>query len=72
MADTIRGDGLLIASRSLAVLAEDPERLHRARERYSDFPPSYVSHQSHNSTRSQSPDPPSEEQNRREEQQVQL
>ncbi|KAF2188142.1 hypothetical protein K469DRAFT_724733 [Zopfia rhizophila CBS 207.26] len=41
MADTVRGDGLVMADRALASLVEDPQR--------------------HNSTRSQSPNPPKEE-----------
>ncbi|KAF2179938.1 hypothetical protein K469DRAFT_460860, partial [Zopfia rhizophila CBS 207.26] len=68
----VRGDGLVMAERALASLVEDPQRLDRARTRFSDSPPSYKSHQSHNSTRSQSPNPPSEEQRRREERRVQL
>lgn len=72
MADTVRGDGLIRADRALAALAEDSQRLDHARRRFSDSPPSYTSHQSHNSTLSQSPNPRSEEQRRREERQVQL
>ncbi|KAI4148039.1 MAG: hypothetical protein LQ340_005266 [Diploschistes diacapsis] len=67
MADSIRGDGLHRAHTALAALVEDPERLNRARRRFSESPPSYKSYQSHNSTLSQSPNPPSEEQQRREE-----
>ena len=67
MADTIRGDGLVRTDRALAALVEDPAELRQARVRFSKPPPSYTSQQSHNSTRSQSPDPPSKEQQRREE-----
>ena len=62
MADNIRGDGLYIAHEALATLNEDPRLLDHARQRFSEPPPSYTSHVSHNSTLSQSPDPPSEEQ----------
>jgi len=64
---TLRGDGLVRAHTALAALEEDPQRLDRARVRFSDSPQPYTSHQSHNSTRSQSPNPPSEEQRRHEE-----
>ncbi|KAH6884921.1 hypothetical protein B0T10DRAFT_577314 [Thelonectria olida] len=72
MADSIRGDGLFRADMALAALVVDPQRLDRARERFSEPPPSYTSHLSHNSTLSQSPNPPSEEQRRREERKWQL
>ncbi|KAI1655127.1 hypothetical protein F4813DRAFT_398672 [Daldinia decipiens] len=39
MADTIRGDGLLMAHDALAELIEDPQRLDRARNRFSNSPP---------------------------------
>lgn len=68
---SLRGDGLARAQRALLEL-QDPQQLNRARERFSDSPPPYASHQSHNSTRSQSPDPPGEEQLRREERKLQL
>lgn len=71
MADTVRGDGLAIAKTALAALAEDQSRLDCERERFSNSP-SYRSHQSHNSTRSQSPNPLSEDQRRHEERRVQL
>ncbi|PHH90348.1 hypothetical protein CDD83_3910 [Cordyceps sp. RAO-2017] len=61
MEDTIRGAGLYRAHRALAALADDQERLDRARRRFSESPPSYRSHQSHNSTLSRSLTPPSEE-----------
>ncbi|KAI4131449.1 MAG: hypothetical protein LQ338_001191 [Usnochroma carphineum] len=64
MADPIRGDGLY---RARAALFEDPERLDRARARFSQSPPSYRSHLSRNSTLSQSPNAPNEETKRREE-----
>ncbi|KAL8939735.1 MAG: hypothetical protein Q9211_002605 [Gyalolechia sp. 1 TL-2023] len=66
MADSIQGDGLIRAERARAPLVADPHQLDRARERFSDSPPSYKSHQSYDSTPSQSPNPPSEEQQRRE------
>ncbi|KID85222.1 hypothetical protein MGU_07644 [Metarhizium guizhouense ARSEF 977] len=65
MADPFRGDGLFTADAALAALVQDPERLDRARARFSESPPSYRSRLSHNSTLSQSPDPPSDEQQRR-------
>jgi len=70
--DTLRGDGLVRAQRALAALEENPQRLDRARMRFSDSPPPYTSRQSHNSTRFQSPNPPSEEQRRPEEPRWQL
>lgn len=66
MADSIRGDGLLRADRALQELLENPERLQRARARFSESPPSYRSRLSGTTTMSQSPDPPSEAQQRRE------
>ncbi|KAG6368380.1 hypothetical protein INS49_002586 [Diaporthe citri] len=43
-ADTIRGDGLFLAHRALAALAEDPEQFDQDRERrFSESPPSYRS-----------------------------
>ncbi|PGH29544.1 hypothetical protein GX50_07714 [[Emmonsia] crescens] len=63
---TLRGDGLARAHRALMAL-EDPERLALVRERFSESPPSYRSHQSHNSTLSQSPNPPCIEQQQRDE-----
>lgn len=47
---------------------EEQQRLDRARARFSGSPPSSRSHQSHNLTLPQSPNPSSEEQRRREEQ----
>jgi hypothetical protein len=72
MASSIRGAGLFMADSALAALIEDPERLDLARGRFSESPPSYRSHMSHNSTVLQSPDPPSEEQQHREEWKWQL
>lgn len=72
MAATVRGNGLYNAERALAALAEDERRLERARRRFSDSPPSYTSHQSHNSTRSQSPNQPSEEERRHKERHYRL
>ncbi|KAH8669291.1 hypothetical protein BGZ61DRAFT_306762, partial [Ilyonectria robusta] len=62
----------LRADRALAAFVENPQRLDHARGRFSESPPSYRSHLSHNSTRSQSPNPPSEEQKRRGERKWQL
>ena len=56
---------------ALAALVEDPGLLDRARRRFSETP-SYRAHFSHNSTLSQSPNPPSEEQQRRDERKWQL
>jgi len=69
---TLRGDGLVRAHAALAALQEEPQQLDRARMRFSDSPPPYTSHQSHNSTLSQSPNPPSETQRRHEERRWQL
>jgi hypothetical protein len=66
-AGTLRGNGLVQGHEALAALEEDPQRLNHARARFSESPPSYKSHQSHNSTRSRSPTPPPEEQRRLEE-----
>ncbi|QSS61266.1 hypothetical protein I7I51_03439 [Histoplasma capsulatum] len=65
----IRGDGLVRAQRALEALQQDPQLLDHTRRRFSDSPPSYKSHQSHNSTLSQSPIPPGEDQRIREENQ---
>ncbi|KAL8725831.1 MAG: hypothetical protein Q9166_007118 [cf. Caloplaca sp. 2 TL-2023] len=43
MADSIGGNGLIQAERALATLVEHPERLNRARWRFSASPPSYTS-----------------------------
>ncbi|KAI4185039.1 MAG: hypothetical protein LQ346_005999 [Caloplaca aetnensis] len=59
MADSIRGDGLYHAERALANLAENPERLDRARKRFSVSPPSYTSQPSGVTTLSNSPGAPS-------------
>src|SRR5579862_3859207 len=72
MADTLRGDGLARAQRTLAGLERDPQRLDRARIRFDDSPPPYTSDRSGTTTRSQSPDPPSEEQRRHQERRIQL
>ena len=72
MADLIRGAGLVQADTALAASAEDPEQVDRARGRFSESPPSYRSHLSHNSARSQSPNPPNEEEQRREDWKWQL
>jgi len=39
---TLRGDGLVRAHTALAALEEDPQRLDRARMRFSDSPPPYI------------------------------
>jgi hypothetical protein len=62
MADTLRGDGLVRAQRALARLEGDSQRLDRARQRFRHSPPPYTSNPS---TRSASPNDPSEEQRRR-------
>ncbi|KAF5132868.1 hypothetical protein E5D57_003490 [Metarhizium anisopliae] len=72
MADPFRGDGLFTAVTALAALAQDPERLDRARARFSESPPSYRSRLSHNSALSQSPEPPCDEQQRCEERKWEL
>jgi len=73
MADSIRGDGLSIADRRLAALAQDPERLERERARFSESPPSYRSRLSGTTTRSSSPeDHRTEVEKRREELKWQL
>lgn len=72
MADSIRGEGLFVAHRALATLAQDPQRLDHARRRFEESPPPYSACVSHNSTLSQSPNPPSDEQQRREERKWQL
>ncbi|KAI0537194.1 hypothetical protein GGR58DRAFT_527518 [Xylaria digitata] len=61
MADTIRGNGLTIAHNALAALVEDPERLERMRGRFSESPPSYRSRPSGTTTRSRSPNAPSDD-----------
>ncbi|KAI9769277.1 MAG: hypothetical protein M1840_004406 [Geoglossum simile] len=69
--DTLRGYGLARAQRALAELERDPQRLDRARTRFDDSPPPYTSDRSGTTTRSQSPDPRSEEQRRHQERLVQ-
>lgn len=58
--------------RALADLEGEPQRLDRARVRFEDSPPPYTSDRSSRSTLSQSPNPPSEEQQRRLERRMQL
>lgn len=74
MADNnLRGEGLMRAQRALTALAEDPQRLGDGLMRFGNSPPLlYSAHQSHNSTRSQSPELRSDEQRRREERKWQL
>ncbi|KAK8852191.1 major royal jelly protein [Apiospora arundinis] len=66
MGDTLRGNGLFTASARLAALADDSARLARARNRFSESPPSGTT------TRSESSDSPSEEQYRYDQRVVQL
>ena len=49
------------ADAALASFADHSQRLDEARRRFSDSPPSYRTHQSHNSTLSHSPTPTAEE-----------
>jgi hypothetical protein len=70
--DTLRGDGLVRAQRALARLEGDSLRLDRERQRFSHSPPPYTSNPSGTTTRSQSPNPPSEEQRLRQERRMQL
>ncbi|KAI6093924.1 hypothetical protein F4821DRAFT_274258 [Hypoxylon rubiginosum] len=70
MAHTVR-DGLYEAHRALEALIEDPQRLDRARERFSKSP-LYRSGVSQDSTQFHSPEPISEEQTQREKQEWQL
>ncbi|TVY92750.1 hypothetical protein LAWI1_G002076 [Lachnellula willkommii] len=68
----VRGSGLARAQRALAGLEEHPERLDRERRRFSDSPPLYKSDMSGTTTRSQSPNPPTEEQRLRQQRRMQL
>lgn len=70
--DALRGDGLAKAHRALAGLVGDPQRLDRARTRFDASPPAYNSDRSGTTTRSQSPNPLSEEQQRWEDQRTQV
>jgi hypothetical protein len=65
-ADTLRGDGLARVHRALDGLEADPLGLDRVRTRFSQPPPSYTSNPSGTTTRSASPEPPIDEQRRRE------
>ena len=70
---SLRGEGLMKAHRALTFLAEDQHRLDDGLMRFGNSPPPpYSAPQSHNSTRSQSPDLGSDEQRRREERKWQL
>lgn len=71
MADCIRGNSVSVVKAALAVLVDDPEQLDRTRKRFMVSPPSDAL-QSHNSTRSESPDAPNKEQQRRDKRQLQL
>lgn len=71
MADCIRGNSVSVVKAALAALVDDPEQLDRTRKRFMASPPSDAL-QSHNSTRSESPDAPNEEQQRRDKRQLQL
>ena len=70
--DTLRGDGLARAQRALAKLEGDSLRLDRERQRFGHSPPPYASNPSGTTTRSTSPNPPSEEQRLRQERRMQL
>ncbi|KAK8123131.1 hypothetical protein PG984_011801 [Apiospora sp. TS-2023a] len=72
MGDTLQGHGLFTASERLAALVDDAARLARARNRFSDSPPSYRSQPSGTTTRSQSSNPPTEQQQRYDERVAQL
>jgi hypothetical protein len=69
---TLRGDGLAKAQSALAGLEGNPLELDRARRQFRDSPLPDASDPSGTTTRSASPDPPSEEQQHREERQWQL
>ncbi|XXG94773.1 hypothetical protein Hte_001031 [Hypoxylon texense] len=71
MADSIGGDGLYRLDTALEAFITDPQQLDLARDRFNESP-SDKSYLSHNSARSQSPEPLNEEQKRREEQRWQL
>ncbi|CEJ62750.1 hypothetical protein PMG11_11241 [Penicillium brasilianum] len=71
MSDGIRA-GLPQIQSALAALVNNPVRLDGDRSRFSRSPPPYKSHQSHNSTRSQSPDGPIETRRQCEERQWHL
>ncbi|KAK4655837.1 hypothetical protein QC762_0054240 [Podospora pseudocomata] len=71
MADCIRGNSVSVVKAALAALVDDPEQLDRTRKRFMASPPSDAL-QSHDSTRSESPDAPNEEQQRRDKRQLQL
>ncbi|KAI0433084.1 hypothetical protein F5Y09DRAFT_300236 [Xylaria sp. FL1042] len=72
MSHTIRGNGLFAADAILAALANDPERLDRARNRFSKSPPPYGSQLSGTTTRTESPEPLGEEEQRRKDRIFQL
>ncbi|MCJ1252779.1 hypothetical protein MMC24_000585 [Lignoscripta atroalba] len=72
MATALRGDGLGRVQRALGGLEAEPLALDRARRRFSESPPAYTSNPSGTTTRSESPDAPSDEQRRREQRLVQL
>ncbi|KAK4171056.1 hypothetical protein QBC36DRAFT_105154 [Triangularia setosa] len=73
MADTIRGNGLTVVEAALAAFVDNPDQLDRSRKRLMASPPSDCAPlYSHNSTRSQSPNAPNEEQRCRDECQLQL
>lgn len=70
--DTLHGDGLARAPRALLGLERDPLRLDPERQRFCRSPPSYSSNSAGTTTRSASPNPPSEEQRLRQERRIQL
>ncbi|KAJ8062009.1 hypothetical protein OCU04_009791 [Sclerotinia nivalis] len=70
--DTLRGDGLARAQRALLEFERDPQRLDRERVRFDGSLPVYASDRSGTTTRSQSPNDPSEEQRLQQERRRQL
>jgi hypothetical protein len=68
----LRGDGLVRVHIALDGLEVDPLGLDHARRRFSHSPPPYTSNPSGTTTRSASPNPPSEQEQRREQRRVQL
>lgn len=68
----LRGSGLARTHRALAGLVEHPERLALERRRFSNSPPPYKSDTSGTTTRSESPNPPTEEERLRERRRMQL
>ncbi|KAK4106985.1 hypothetical protein N656DRAFT_849794 [Canariomyces notabilis] len=63
IADSIQGDSLQKADLALEVLLNNPKRLQRKREQFSDSPPSYRSQFSGPMTRSKAPTVPTRRNN---------